>query len=117
MDPIGSASPGRDGRDEARRHCAALFDVRENYKQLDIMESDGAALIARRDNPGTPGIGDGWQMIARQGKPGRRGDKGEPGPRGAKGDKGDPGATIACTLIASAIASLNFWPMEAQGRS
>lgn len=54
----------------------------EDYRELDIVAQNGAAFIARRDNPG-PCPGEGWQLIAMQGK---RGDKikGDPGPPGPK---------------------------------
>lgn len=49
--------------------------------QLDIVALNGAAFIARRNNPDTcPGPD--WQAIAMQGKPGQRGLKGDRGERG-----------------------------------
>lgn len=60
------------------------------YGALDIVASDGASFIALRDNPG-PLPGDGWQLLVRQGRPGRAGPQGEPGPRG---ERGEPGTSI-----------------------
>jgi hypothetical protein len=84
------AKAGRDGRDGATPEIRGTYDARETYAKLDIVVCDGAAFIARRDNPGIIGVGDGWQMISRQGKPGRPGKEGERGPRGEKGDTGPP---------------------------
>jgi hypothetical protein len=45
---------------------------------------NGGSFAARRDNPGDC-PGDGWQMIASQGKRGVAGPKGEAGARGRDG--------------------------------
>jgi hypothetical protein len=74
------------------------YDLRETYSQLDIVACDGAAFIARHDNPGIC-PGDGWQLMSRQGKPGRRGETGERGPRGEKGDVGPPAAQFLGSRI------------------
>jgi Collagen triple helix repeat (20 copies). len=78
--PPGDA--GADGRSFNMRHT---YDAMKSYHALDVVALNGAAFVARIDDPG-PCPGDGWQMIARQGKPGEKGD------RGPKGDRGDPGA-------------------------
>ena len=52
-----------------------------NDKALDIVALNGGSFIAKRYNPG-PCPGDGWQLIASQGK---RGDKGERGLQGISG--------------------------------
>src|SRR5262249_60239336 len=60
-----------------------------SYKRFDIVRLDGTAFIARRDNPGVPGISeDGWQLMSR---PGGRGPAGDIGPRGRKGERGARG--------------------------
>ena len=84
------ARAGRDGRDGATPEVRGTYDAHANYKKLDIVASDGAAFVARRDNPGIIGLGDGWQLMSRQGRPGRKGETGERGPRGEKGDQGPP---------------------------
>jgi len=59
---------------------------------------DGGTFIAKRDNPGgCPG--EGWQLLARQGKRGRPGERGHPGERGEKGEKGEPGPTLVSWQI------------------
>ncbi len=90
------AGAGRDGRDGRTPVIRGTFDVRERYTRLDIAVRDGAAFIATRDNPGIC-PGDGWQLIAQQG---RRGPRGECGPRG---EKGEARPAIMPKLISSKI--------------
>lgn len=80
------AKAGKDGED------GRSFDVRGTYKPdgeylaLNVVALNGASFVAKRDNPGLC-PGDGWQLIAMQGKPGKPGER-------QKGDKGDPGPSI-----------------------
>jgi hypothetical protein len=83
------ARAGRDGCDGSTPDIRGTYDVNESYKRLDIVAMDGAAFIARYDDPGLC-PGEGWQLMSRQGKPGRRGES-VTGPLGEKGDKGEPG--------------------------
>ena len=83
----------RAGRDATTPTVCGTYTVYGKYKKLDIVVSDGAAFIAKRDNPGIC-PGDGWQLMSRQGRQGRKGEDGERGPRGEKGDKGEPGTTV-----------------------
>jgi hypothetical protein len=71
----------RAGRDGLTPTICGTYTAYGKYSKLDIVASDGAAFIARRDNPGLC-PGDGWLLLSRQGKPGRRG---EPGPAGRDG--------------------------------
>jgi hypothetical protein len=62
---------------------------------------DGASFIAKRDDPGIC-PGEGWQLMSRQGKPGRRGENGKrglPGEKGDPGERGESAPTIAAWLI------------------
>ncbi len=74
------ARGGADGRSFAVR---GTWQTEESYQALNVVALNGAAFVARRDAPG-PCPGDGWQMIASQGKPGKPGPalKGDPGPAG-----------------------------------
>jgi hypothetical protein len=81
---------GSDGRSP---NVCGTYDAREKYERLDIVALDGAAFIARRDNPGIC-PGEGWQLLCRPGRPGHRGETGASGPRGEKGEKGETGATV-----------------------
>ena len=83
----------RAGHDALTPTIRGTFGTSGKYKKLDIVALDGAALIARRDNPGSC-PGDGWQLLSRQGRPGRPGERGERGPRGERGEKGESGATV-----------------------
>jgi hypothetical protein len=83
----------RPGRDATTPTVCGTYDARGKYKKLDIVVSEGAAFIAKCDNPGIC-PGDGWQLMSRQGRQGRKGEDGARGPRGEKGEKGEPGTTI-----------------------
>ena len=92
-DWIGLAIGGKDGQDARSPTVRNTYNAKEKYSALDIVMSDGAAFIARCDNPGVL-PGDGWKMISRQGSRGISGEKGERGP------KGDPGpAGVSAPLI------------------
>ena len=75
------ARGGNDGRSFTVR---GTFDAAENYRALDVVALNGASFVARRDDPGgCPG--DGWQMIAAQGKRGQTGERGAAGRMGERG--------------------------------
>jgi hypothetical protein len=78
------AASGIDGRTPMIR---GVYSEQGEYVALNVVSLNGGSFIARKDNPG-PCPGDGWQLIASQG---RRGDKGERGERGPKGDIGANG--------------------------
>ncbi len=94
--PIGSASRAP----AATASRGKSFTVRgtwtdgEFYGAMDVVALGGAAFVARRDNPGAC-PGDGWQLIAAQGK---RGNPGEPG-RSVKGEPGKPGPGVLALAI------------------
>jgi hypothetical protein len=87
------ARAGRDGCDGRTPNVCGTYDVREKYARLDVVAFDGAAFIARRDNPGLC-PGDGWQLLVSRAKTGDRGQRGPRGERGDKGERGEPGALI-----------------------
>jgi hypothetical protein len=78
-DWICMARAGRNGCDGRSPNVCGTYAAREKHEWLDIVALDGAAFIARRDNPGVC-PGDGWQLLSRHGQPGRRGETGERGP-------------------------------------
>jgi hypothetical protein len=85
------------GRNGVSPRVRGLWAEGESYGELDIVALNGGSFIARKDNPG-PCPGDGWQLIASQGKPGKSGEPGAAGAMGTKGErgaKGDPGAVLA----------------------
>jgi len=61
-------APGADGRSFT---LCGLYNEQASYSALDVVSKDGGAFAAVRDDPGIC-PGDGWQLIARQGKPGSR---------------------------------------------
>jgi hypothetical protein len=79
------------GRDARSPQGAGTFKDATAYNYLDIVAHNGGSFIARRDGPGSC-PGEGWQLLASQGK---RGDKGEQGERGPKGEQGPSGPIIA----------------------
>jgi hypothetical protein len=81
---VRAASRPADGRDGRSLVIRDTYDANARYHALDVIALDGASFVARRDSPG-PCPGDGWQMVAQQGKRGR------PGPQGERGEKGRDG--------------------------
>jgi hypothetical protein len=86
------AAAGEAGADGLSPIVRGTWSEGEQYGALDIVALGGAGFIARTDNPGRC-PGEGWQMIASQGK---RGDRGE---RGEKGERGPPGARLASVTV------------------
>lgn len=86
---------GRDGADGKSFVVRGTWNETAEYGASDVVALNGASFVARRDNPG-PCPGDGWQMIASQGK---RGNAGERGGMGPKGDRGQPGPSLVSADI------------------
>lgn len=82
---------GRDGRSPKVR---TTWSETAEYSELDIVALNGAGFIARRDNPG-PCPGEGWQLIASQGKQGKPGERGQPG----IGLRGEPGRSVVAVHV------------------
>lgn len=98
--PPGAASdipgpPGADGRSVAVR---GTYADTETYHALDLVALNGGSFIALCDDPG-PCPGDGWQLLARQGKAGAPGMRGERGERGEVGPAGPPGPGAASFTV------------------
>lgn len=81
-------SRGTDGADGRSFTIRGTYSADEEYRALDVVALNGASFAAKRDNPGQC-PGEGWQLIAAQGK------QGKPGERGMKGEGGDPGPGVA----------------------
>ncbi len=77
-------------------NICGTYNAHKTYEELDVVALDGATFISKRYDPGIC-PGEGWQLLARQGK---RGQRGERGPMGAKGDQGP---TIMPKLVNSKI--------------
>lgn len=89
------ARGGRDGVDGRSFRVRETWAADAAYAALDVVALGGAAFVARRDDPG-PCPGEGWQLIASQGKRGKEGDRGAPGPRG---ERGGPGPSVVALSI------------------
>jgi hypothetical protein len=87
----------RAGRDAITPAVRGTYDVREKYQQLDIVAMDGGTFIAKRDDPGVC-PGDGWQLLAKQGRVGRPGR-----PAGSKGERGEKGPATMPKLVETKI--------------
>jgi hypothetical protein len=66
--------------EKLKQRVRGTFDPKANYVANDLIALNGAAFVARQDNPG-PCPGSGWQMIAAQGKRGVAGERGKDAPR------------------------------------
>lgn len=69
------------------------------YAALDVVQHDGGAWLALKDDPGAIG-GDGWQMIVSRGRAGKPGEEGKPGPAGCL----NPGTRIAVEMSDGTVA-------------
>lgn len=80
------AERGADGASATEIEVRGTFDPEASYGRLNIVALNGAAFIARTDDPG-PCPGENWQVIAMRGKPGPPGEakRGDPGTRGLPG--------------------------------
>jgi len=93
--------PGERGEQGQQGLSGLSFRIRgtwieiNEYRALDVVALGGASFAAKRDDPG-PCPGDGWQLIAAQGK---RGHQGEQGLEGAKGDRGEPGLPVVALTV------------------
>lgn len=88
------AAPGRDGEDGRSMTIRGTWSAADVYARLDVVALNGASFVARRDDPG-PCPGEGWQMIAAQGK---RGNPGEAG-KGLRGEPGKAGPPVAAMSV------------------
>jgi hypothetical protein len=97
------ARSGRDGMDGASFEIRGTWDANTRYGGLNVVVLNGGAFVAKRNDPG-PCPGDGWQLMASQGKAGKSGERGPPGP---KGERGPPGpAVIAMTVDEEGMVTL-----------
>lgn len=84
---------GSDGRSFVVR--GTWLPGESDYRELDVVALNGAAFVARYDNPGEC-PGNGWQLISAQGK---RGKPGEAGQRGNPGDRGPAGEAVVDAVV------------------
>lgn len=96
------AAAGSNGADGRSFKVRGTWAEDADYDAFDVVMLNGASFVAKRDAPGVC-PGDGWQLLAMQGKRGNQGDRGAAGP---KGDRGEPGsALIALDVDANGLLS------------
>lgn len=83
------------GRDAPVPVVRGTWREGESYRALEVVALNGCGFIARADNPG-PCPGDGWQLIASAGRPGKQG---LPGGKGERGERGMPGMAAQAPAI------------------
>lgn len=83
------ASAGRDGAEGRSFSIAGTYSATENYKAFSVVTLNGASFVAKVDDPG-PCPGEGWKLMASQGKQGKPGERGV----GLKGDRGPAGPSV-----------------------
>lgn len=89
------AAAGLDGADGRSFTVRGTYADGETYSALDVVALNGASFVARRDDPGAC-PGDGWQIIAMQGKQGKP---------GRTGDRGAPGNPVTASVVAARISN------------
>lgn len=73
---------------DAREHdYRGTYDPAAAYERLNVVALNGASFVAKKNDPG-PCPGEGWQLVAAQGKRGQQGERGE------RGLRGDPGPAV-----------------------
>lgn len=82
------------GEDAPVGEVCGLYDETRKYCKFDLVASNGSEWRAKYDDPG-PIPGNGWELAAKVGKPGRPGDAGPKGDPGIIGKSGPPGPTIS----------------------
>jgi hypothetical protein len=89
----------RAGHDAVSPTVRGTYDAYGDYQMLDIVAMDGGTFIAKRDKPGVC-PGNGWQLLAKQGRVGRPGSR---GPAGSKGERGEKGPATMPKLVDTKI--------------
>jgi hypothetical protein len=112
------AQAGRNGADGASFKVCGTWSAEKRYEPLNVVILNGGAFVAKTINPG-PCPGDGWQLMASQGKQGKPGER---GPAGPKGDRGEAGVSVVgmsvdhdglVTLVRSdgTVITCDFYPL------
>jgi len=107
------AAPGRDAKSIRHR---GTFEEDAEYMAYDVVALNGASFLALHDKPGRC-PGDGWRLLAAQGK---RGVVGERGPQGPAGPPGKDAVKLVrwtldrATYTATPVLSDGSWgpPLE-----
>lgn len=112
------AQAGCNGADGTSFKICGTWNPDIRYGALDMVVLNGGAFVAKRSEPGAC-PGDGWQLMASQGKQGKPGER---GPTGPKGERGEAGVSVVgmsvdhdglATLVRSdgSIITCDFYPL------
>jgi hypothetical protein len=112
------ARAGRDGIDGASFKICGTWSAERQYEPLSVVILNGGAFVARTINPG-PCPGEGWQLMASQGKQGKPGERGAKGERGERGEAGvsivgmsvDNDGLVTLVRSDGTIISCDFYPL------
>lgn len=97
------AARGDDGADGRSFLPRGLFDPQQEYRALDVVTLNASSFVANRDNPGEC-PGEGWFLLAGQGKRGKPGERGDIGQRGLSGAPGE--AVVSLTVNDEGVMTL-----------
>lgn len=97
------AARGLDGAEGRSFLPRGLFDAQEEYRALDVVTINASSFVANRDNPGEC-PGEGWFLLAGQGKRGKPGERGEIGLRGIAGERAE--AVVSLTVNDDGVMTL-----------
>lgn len=86
---------GKDGENGRSPTVRGTYDPDQTYSVLDVVALNGASFVAKSDGPG-PCPGEGWQLMAMQGKQGKPGLPGKPG---------TPGIAVTASLKNVSVSS------------
>lgn len=116
------ARGGRDGADGRSFTVRGTWQDGEAYQRLDVIALNGGSFAARKDDPG-PCPGEGWQLIAAQGKAGKPGERGQ----ALRGERGMAGAPVIAVDVSDegmltltngdgSVATCDLYPLLAKVR-
>jgi len=109
---------GRDGADGRSLAFRGVWKGDKVYGCLDVVAFNGGSWVALQDAPGAC-PGDGWQLMACQGKIGKQGPAGEQGERGYPGPPApapkalavDDAGILTLTLADGSTLVADFYPL------
>jgi hypothetical protein len=109
------AGKGEAGTPAPRFRICGTYNETADYTELDIVACNGASFVARSDDPG-PCPGAGWQLWAKQGRPGDKGDKvkADPGPRPVAFVVDEEAVALTLALDDGTTLTADLYPLLAQ---
>jgi hypothetical protein len=112
------AAAGRDGANGRSLAFRGAWKGGIDYATLDVVAFNGGSWVALQDAPGAC-PGDGWQLLASQGKAGKQGPDGQRGERGYPGPPApaptslavDDAGILTLTLADGSTLTADFYPL------